>query len=69
MLKTIFKSIAVAVAVMIGITFFDMVISYPEMFSTTLKYQLKNDLKRGDELAIEYYQNTYVANGIELFDW
>ena len=41
---------------------------FPECYITTLKYQLQNDLKRGDEAAIEYYRNVYIKHGRELFD-
>ena len=44
------------------------IVRFPECYSTTAKYQLENDIKRGNKMAIEYYQNTYVANGRELFD-
>lgn len=41
---------------------------YPECYLTTWKYQLKNDLARGDKVAIEYYESRYIANGRTLFD-
>ena len=44
------------------------VIRFPECYSTTWKYQLKLDIERGDEKAIEYYENTYISNGRELFN-
>lgn len=44
------------------------VIRYPELYSTTLKYQLKNDISAGDITAIEYYNTTYAAHGINLFE-
>ena len=40
---------------------------YPEQYMTTWKYQLEKDLRNGDERAIEYYNNRYVANGKYLF--
>ena len=40
---------------------------YPEVYLSTWRYQLKNDIDRGDEMAIEYYNENYVANGIYLF--
>ena len=42
-------------------------VKYPECYITTWKYQLKNDIAKGDEMAIEYYETTYIANGRELF--
>ena len=41
---------------------------YPEQYFTTWKYQLENDLAQGKQDAIEYYNNTYIANGKQLFD-
>ena len=40
---------------------------YPEQYMITWKYQLKNDLARGNEEALEYYNDRYVANGKLLF--
>ena len=41
---------------------------FPECYLTTWKYQLKNDIKRGNEKAIEYYTERYVANNRILFE-
>ncbi len=40
---------------------------YPEKYITTWKYQLQNDIKQGNQVAIDYYNNTYIANGVELY--
>lgn len=40
---------------------------YPEQYLPTWKYQLKNDLAKGNQEAIQYYNDTYVANGKQLF--
>lgn len=40
---------------------------YPEQYLTTWKYQLENDLAEGKQEAIEYYNDTYIANGKQLF--
>ena len=40
---------------------------YPEQYLTTWKCQLENDLAKGNRDAIEYYNDTYVANGKYLF--
>ena len=42
-------------------------IRFPECYISTWKYQLQCDLEAGEENAIEYYNNTYIANGKELF--
>jgi hypothetical protein len=39
-----------------------------ELYSTTSRYQLKNDLDAGNEMAIEYYEDMYTSRGIYLFD-
>lgn len=43
-------------------------IRFPEWYISTWKYQLQNDIAAGDELAVAYYENTYLANGRILFD-
>lgn len=41
---------------------------FPEMYVTTWKYQLENDIKRGNEQAIEYYNERYLLNNKKLFE-
>ena len=41
---------------------------YPELYSTTLRYQLQCDIEQGRAEAITYYHNTYTANGLDLFN-
>ena len=43
-------------------------IRFPECYLTTWRYQLKNDILSGNQEMIDYYNNTYVANGRILFD-
>ena len=40
---------------------------YPEKYMTTWKYQLENDLAKGKQEAIQYYNDNYIANGKQLF--
>ena len=40
---------------------------YPEQYITTWRYQLERDLENGNQIAIEYYNNNYVAKGKQLF--
>lgn len=42
-------------------------VKYPEQYMTTWKYQLENDLVKGKQDAIQYYNDTYIANGKQLF--
>ena len=42
-------------------------VKYPEQYLTTWKYQLENHLKKGNQDAIKYYNDTYIANGKQLF--
>ena len=43
-------------------------IQYPEAHLTTWRYQLKLDIERGDQEAIEYYQKNYWDKGRKLWD-
>ena len=61
-----FLATAITITTISGITV-DFV-SYPEMYLPTWKYQLQNDIKKGDAEAIKYYEETYIANGRELFE-
>lgn len=62
-MKKILKILAVVAVICMTIDF----VRFPECYITTEKYQLQNAIKSGDEIAIEYYNNNYVANGRELF--
>ena len=42
-------------------------LKYPELCSTTLRRQLYLDLKDNNANAWTYYQNSYLANGIILY--
>lgn len=44
------------------------VIRFPECYSPIAKRNLHLDISNGNELAIEYYERNYVANGRELFE-
>ena len=57
---------ALATTVLVGFSY--NVIQRPELYSTTLRYQLKNDIQAGQENAIEYYNGNYASQGIELFE-
>ncbi len=61
------SSIATIVVVIIGICYLISDAMYPELTSTTLKKNLKYDLANGNQKAIEYYNDRYVANGKYLF--
>lgn len=43
------------------------IIKYPEKYITTWKYQLQQDLKKGDEAAQKYYAENYIKKGEKLF--
>ena len=58
---------AIILAVVFAVLMVDT-IRFPECYFTTWKYQLENDLKRGNEKAIEYYQTRYIANDRYLFE-
>ena len=62
---TFLLSIAIFIAfILFTIDFF----RFPECYLTTWRYQLKNDILSGNQEMIDYYNNTYVANGRILFD-
>lgn len=62
------SSIAKISLIVIGMYYLISNIMYPEMYSTTLRKNLKYDLVKGNQMAIEYYNDRYVANGKYLFD-
>lgn len=45
------------------------IIKYPELYDSISRYQLHNDIIRGNTEAVEYYNRVYKNNGINLFDW
>ena len=56
--------------VIIGLALINLAVSfikYPEQYITTWKKALRDDLAEGNQKAVEYYNNTYVANGKLLF--
>ncbi len=56
------------VLVILAVAYTAHVIKYPELYIPTLKTQLKQDIKRNDLKAIDYYQSNYLNKGIKLFD-
>ena len=64
--KVVFSLAVIFMVVFMTIVAVDF-IKYPEEYLSTWKYQLENDLIEGNEFAIEYYNNNYVANGKYLF--
>lgn len=42
-------------------------VQFPEKYSATWKYQLANDIERGNEEAIDYYNKNYVEKGEKLW--
>ena len=43
-------------------------IRFTECYVPTWKYQLENDIRRQDERAIDFYEDTYVKNNRDLFN-
>ncbi len=54
----------------VGLMFVQLIdfFRFPECYLTCFKYQLQCDIEAGDKKAIEYYNETYIANGRELFE-
>ena len=71
MKKTVKKIVIILLIAICTVLVFDVIykiIVYPEMYLSTWKYQLRNDVRAGDPDAVEYYERVYLANGIKLFD-
>ena len=62
------KRVLAAVALIVLVVLIISIVRYPEKYSTTWRYQLEQDVKRGDTEAAEYYQRNYLNNGIKLWD-
>lgn len=60
-----FILIVFAVGVLTGVAV-DAIL-YPECYSSIYRYQLQNDIERGNKEAVEYYNRRYIENGRELF--
>ncbi len=45
----------------------DNLITYPEKYFSTWRYQLKLKIDSGDEQAINYYKTNYTERGIYLY--
>ena len=65
--KKILKELILSASVIFVFAFMTIeLISYPEKYLTTWRYQLKVDINQGDEKAIQYYEDTYKSKGIVL---
>lgn len=42
-------------------------IRFPECYLTTWKYQLRNEIRQGNQEMIDYYNHVYVKNNRILF--
>ena len=62
------KTIAILAVTILALTYTIDFLRFPECYLTTWKYQLRLDLERGNEKAIEYYNERYIANGKVLFE-
>ncbi|MBO5179968.1 MAG: hypothetical protein J6B87_06445 [Clostridia bacterium] len=66
--KVIARNIIILIFAFFAISTLKDLAKYPELYSTTLRYQLKNDIEQGEAIAITYYNSNYLANNIQLFD-
>lgn len=64
----LFRAVLAVVLVGLLAALLTSFVSQPERYLSTWRYQLKNDIARGDEAAIEYYEENYLAKGIYLFN-
>ena len=67
-LNRLFTSLLTVIVIISCIGLYVDFCRFPEKYCTTYKYQLHNDIKRGDAEAIEYYNKVYTSNGIKLFE-
>ena len=63
-MKTIIK-ILLVIALLFGAY---RLVEYPEKYLSTWRYQLKNDIARGNQEAIDYYQTHYLDKGVKLWE-
>jgi hypothetical protein len=42
-------------------------VKYPEQYLITWRNQLEDDLAKGSQKMLDYYNKTYIANGKRLF--
>lgn len=61
------KKILIAIGIIVTIWIIADVLIFTECYSTTMKYQLKNDLERKEQTAIDLYENLYVNHNRDLF--
>ncbi len=64
LLKALVITLAVIPLISVGVEF----CRFPEKYLTTYRYQLHNEIKSGNQEAIDYYNRVYIANGINLFE-
>lgn len=64
---TILKNIVTLIILISLILLLVNIVRFPELYLPTWKYQLKNDVAKGDQAAITYYNSTYMLNGKTLF--
>ena len=61
------KTLAILVLVALLAFLLTSFVNQPERYLSTWRYQLQNDIERGNEDAIEYYEDNYLSKGIYLF--
>lgn len=67
-LNRLFASLLIIIVFVSCIGLYVDFVRFPDKYITTLKYQLKNDIRSGDTEAITYYNRVYKSNGINLFE-
>lgn len=67
-MKPLIKLTLCAIAIVIMTTLAIDIIRYPECYITTWKYQLQQEIKKGDVDALDYYNSTYIANNRCLYE-
>ena len=62
------RKLAIALVVIALVYYLIDMYRFPESYLSIERYHLKNEIRMGNEEAIEYYNRVYVANGRTLFD-
>ena len=68
MIHKIIKVLAFLLVLACIIALLADIITYPERYFSTWRYQLEQDVRVGEPEATEYYERNYVARGIRLFE-
>ncbi len=67
-IEAIIKKLVVLAVLIISTLVIINFFRFPELYISTWRYQLHNDVLSGDPEGTDYYNRVYVSNGIELWE-